>query len=90
MREAESVNVVQINDIRVEFFYPDQEESPEGCFPCGWEATKEDTTNETGYFNTGGLWWKDKKLIDYDGVFELPLPVKEALKSLGYDISECE
>lgn len=32
----------------------------------------------------GGLWFEDDRLIDYDGVFELPKEVIEGLTLLGF------
>lgn len=53
---------------------------------------KVSTNDHYGYFehhelgdeSAGGLWFADKELIDYDGVFELPKEVAEALKARGY------
>ena len=45
---------------------------------------------ETGgneWYAEGGLWFDNKELTDYDGVFELPQPVINKLKELGYDTS---
>lgn len=36
----------------------------------------------------GGLWFKDKVLVDYDGVFCLPKEVENTLKEMGFDTSE--
>jgi len=53
-------------------------------------------TGEHGYFEhhtrgdsyAGGLWFNDdNQLIDYDGVYELPGEVIQALKAKGYDVS---
>lgn len=54
---------------------------------------------ETGYFElydtntggdkwyaSGGLWFNGNKLVEYDGVFSLPLIVEEKLKEWGYEI----
>lgn len=35
-----------------------------------------------------GLGWLDKKLIDYDGVFSLPIQVMDFLDELGLDTAE--
>jgi hypothetical protein len=35
-----------------------------------------------------GLWWNGRRLIDYDGVFELPREVIEVLKAKGFEIGE--
>lgn len=85
MQEKKEVSfVVEIGAFYVEFFAKD-EYTP----PHGWETTTDDTTNEEGYYNTGGLWWVGKKLQDFDGVYELPKAVSSALTQLGYDVSEC-
>ena len=34
----------------------------------------------------GGLWFQDRELIDYDGVFELKLEVVEAIRDMGYKV----
>ena len=36
----------------------------------------------------GGLWFEDGHLIDYDGVFELPIEIVRALETLGFDCTE--
>lgn len=54
-----------------------------------------DTKAEYGYFehnelgdeSGGGLWFKGKELIDYDGVFELPREVCQILMSSGFDVT---
>jgi len=59
---------------------------------------KIDTEQEYGYFehNThgdeiaGGLWFEGNELVDYDGVFELPIEVVEALKANDIDVSQVE
>ena len=62
---------------------------------------KVDTENHYGYFEhlyygdemCGGLWFDSatgKKLLDYDGVFELPSEVLTTLKAAGYDVSDAE
>lgn len=35
----------------------------------------------------GGLWFVDNALVDYDGYYELPKPVIEALQSFGLDVT---
>ena len=41
--------------------------------------------NELGEDNAGGLWFNENmKLIDYDGVFELPSEVIRKLTELNY------
>lgn len=55
---------------------------------------KVDTEDHYGYFehhrlgdeSAGGLWFAGRKLIDYDGVFELPAEVKLTLRAAGYNV----
>lgn len=37
---------------------------------------------------SGGLWFHDGCLVDYDGVYELPIEIVEALESLGFNCDE--
>jgi len=37
-----------------------------------------------------GLWFENNKLVDYDGVFELPGEVATMLKELHFDVSYVE
>lgn len=34
-----------------------------------------------------GLWWEGKRLVDFDGVFEMPCEVRNALRDRGFDVS---
>lgn len=43
--------------------------------------------DRVGEDRAGGLWFRDKALTDYDGVFELPREVIKALQDAGYDMS---
>lgn len=49
-------------------------------------------STQYGYFENivtgsgGGLWFEGRELIDYDGVFELPKAVVDALAGAGYDV----
>jgi len=36
----------------------------------------------------GGLWFKGKVLVDYDGVYSLPTEVANKLRELGYKVPE--
>ena len=42
--------------------------------------------NEHGEDCGGGLWFVGKELTDYDGVFELPKTVADALIQAGYHL----
>ena len=39
------------------------------------------------FYGEGGMWFKGKELIDYDGVFELSQHVIKKLKEWGFDTS---
>lgn len=58
--------------------------------PYGFELICYDSKgNEIEDFYTeGGLTVEDGILIDYDGVFALPVGILKALESLGVDVSE--
>ena len=45
--------------------------------------------NELGDECGGGLWFHDGALIDYDGVYELPREVIQALAEQGIDVEYC-
>lgn len=58
-----------------------------------------DTSKQYGYFEwtggtnedseiSGGLWFENNNLIDYDGTFNLPIPVKTALIAMGFTVDE--
>jgi len=38
------------------------------------------------YYAEGGLWFVNKELVDYDGVFELPSQILDYLEDNGYDV----
>jgi hypothetical protein len=42
--------------------------------------------NQHGDEHAGGLWFKDKVLFDYDGVFELDNEIIQALENKGYNM----
>ena len=53
-----------------------------------------DTAAQYGCFENkrhgggGGLWFEGLKLVDYDGVFELPAEVIEQLRANGFAVDE--
>ena len=55
-----------------------------------------DTAASYGYFQNnqtgteGGLWFDGMTLVDYDGVYDLPRAVGEALKANGYSLDDDE
>ena len=51
-----------------------------------WEYQEDEEDEET--YSEGGLWFEDKKLVDYDGCYELPEEVKLALDDFGYKFED--
>jgi hypothetical protein len=55
--------------------------------------------NGTGFFEweiaeldeyvEGGLWFENRELVDYDGVFDLPKQLVDYLQKNGYDMDYC-
>jgi len=56
--------------------------------PHGYELRGPGCTNATGRFSTGMLCWDGDMLIDFDGSFELPAEVCDALERMGYRLDE--
>ncbi len=54
-----------------------------------FELVSDDADNlGNGIYETGGLWFEGKELIDYDGVFEIPVSVLDSLESKGLDVKD--
>lgn len=53
-------------------------------------GTFEFRNKDFSWYAAGGLWIKNKKITDYDGVFELPPFLLNKLNKCGYDTSEVE
>jgi hypothetical protein len=59
--------------------------------PCSAEVYSDACDNgEEGHYAEVGLTFEGKKLVDYDGVADLPDCLGRWLKELGYDLSEVE
>jgi hypothetical protein len=56
----------------------------------GWFELYDEETVGNDWYAEGGLWFKGKELIEYDGVFSLPSAILDKLKELGYDVSYAE
>jgi hypothetical protein len=54
----------------------------------GWFEVYDIETGGQEYYAEGGLWFDNKELVDYDGVYELPDAVLNELSKMGYDVSE--
>jgi len=42
--------------------------------------------DKEGDNDAGGMWFNNKELVDYDGVFELPKEVIEYMEKEGYNM----
>jgi hypothetical protein len=57
----------------------------------GWFEIYDVKTEGEEWHAEGGLWIDgNKTILDYDGVFSLPLSVINKLKEMGYNTSEIE
>ena len=58
--------------------------------PCGFELICYDENGKEieEFYVEGGLTVENGVLVDYDGVFALPLGILKALEGLGIDVSE--
>lgn len=45
-------------------------------------------TKDAEYYEVIGLWFNNGTLVDYDGVFELPVQLLDWLTELGYNTEE--
>ncbi len=45
-------------------------------------------TGGNAWYASGGLWFTDGVLVDYDGVFELSQAIVAKLENLGIDVSD--
>ena len=54
----------------------------------GWFELYDDETGGERWYASGGLWFEGNKVVDYDGVFELPKFIEDKLVEMGYDLSE--
>lgn len=52
----------------------------------GWFEIYDIRTAGDEWYAEGGLWFEDKEVVDFDGVFDLPVCIKEKLKELGYSL----
>ncbi|MBW6487489.1 hypothetical protein [Sulfurimonas sp.] len=54
------------------------------------------TADQYGYFEhdvygdelAGGLWFENNELVDFDGVFALPIQVADAIIELGFKVDK--
>lgn len=53
----------------------------------GWFEVYDDKTSGEEWYAEGGLWFKDKELVEYDGVFALPTCVLDKLEEIGINVT---
>ena len=53
----------------------------------GWFEVYDDKTGGENWYAEGGLWFRNKELVDYDGVFELPTCVLDKLEEIGINVT---
>jgi len=56
----------------------------------GWFEIFDEETGGHDWHSEGGLWFDNKEVTDYDGVFSLPSGVLELLKENGYNTEEVD
>jgi hypothetical protein len=54
----------------------------------GWFEFYDTSTGGDLWYAEGMLWFERDKLVDYDGVFELPIQIVNKLKEIGYDVED--
>lgn len=54
----------------------------------GWFEVYDEETGGMDWHAEGGLWFADKEVTDYDGVFSLPSGVIELLNENGFKTEE--
>ena len=53
----------------------------------GWFEIYDDKTGGEDWYAEGGLWFNNNKLVDYDGIFALPICVLDKLEEIGIDVT---
>ena len=56
----------------------------------GWFEIYDEESGGDDWHAEGGLWFNNKDVTDYDGVFSLPSGVLELLKENGYNTEEVQ
>lgn len=56
----------------------------------GWFEIYDEKTQGINWYAEGGIWIRDNKITDYDGVYALPICIIDKLKELGYNTEDIE
>lgn len=70
------------HDFTMELFVHDGSNMMGGSGCIEWDVPSMDETVHIGF------WWRGKKLVDYDGVFDLPKEAIKLLENFGLDCNE--
>lgn len=54
----------------------------------GWFEVYDKKTEGNEWYAEGGIWFKNKVVTDYDGVFALPRCIVSKLEELGFNCEE--
>lgn len=54
----------------------------------GWFEFYDAQTGGIDWYAEGMLWFDGKTLMDYDGVYDLPIEIVNKLDELGYDVED--
>lgn len=54
----------------------------------GWFEFYDTRTEGENWYAEGSLEIQDRKIVGYDGVFELPVCITDKLQELGFDVKE--
>ena len=54
----------------------------------GWFEMYDVESGGEWLYIEGGIWFTNKSVTDYDGCFDLPIPIREKLTELGYSLNE--
>ena len=57
---------------------------PDGSYMIEWDIPTMDVVEHIG------IWHEDKRVTDYDGIFELPQEAIDLLKENGFDTTDVE
>ena len=54
----------------------------------GWFEMYDEESGGEDFYASGGLWFTNNRLVDYDGVFSLPDEILDKLDEAGYDVDD--
>ncbi len=54
----------------------------------GWFEMYDEESSGEDFYASGGLWFTNNRLVDYDGVFSLPDEILDKLEEHGYSLDD--